>query len=274
MLRSKAAESRRRATLFEWRVVTTRPAHQSAALVAALEERGASVIERPAIAITAPQDAGTALREAAGRLGDFEWIVFTSENAVDRFLSEVGDGAVIRPRTRRGDWTRDCRGARHAGDRRRSRSRPLHRRGSRCLVPARPSAAACCYPAPPAARDVVPEGLRRIGWEVEVVEAYRTVPAEPSPRVSAAARAADAITFTSSSTVTGYLSLFDPRRTPSGRCDDRPITTKTARSSGVSVDIEAEVHSVLGLVGTRSAVGPPTVAVRRPVRRVSRRLLR
>src|SRR5690606_31332021 len=57
------------------------------------------------------------------------------------------------------------------------------------------------------ARDVLPEGLATKGWEVEVVEAYRTVVADLDPAVGEMAAAADTVTFTSSSTVSNFLAL-------------------------------------------------------------------
>src|SRR5256885_676844 len=52
------------------------------------------------------------------------------------------------------------------------------------------------------ARDALPAGLQRRGWTVDVVEAYRTAVARPAPEALAAATGAQAVTFTSSSTVT------------------------------------------------------------------------
>ena len=51
------------------------------------------------------------------------------------------------------------------------------------------------------ARDVLPEGLRAGGWEVDLVDAYRTVPAAVTDDERAAIQGADIVTFTSSSTV-------------------------------------------------------------------------
>ena len=52
-----------------------------------------------------------------------------------------------------------------------------------------------------------PTGLRAKGWQVDVVEAYRTEPDVPGAAARAAVASADAITFTSSSTVTNYLAV-------------------------------------------------------------------
>jgi uroporphyrinogen-III synthase len=63
-----------------------------------------------------------------------------------------------------------------------------------------------------------------------------------------AARTADAITFTSSSTVTRYLEVAGPDAVPPIVVCIGPITAQTARDNGLHVDAEAEEHSIPGLV--------------------------
>jgi uroporphyrinogen-III synthase len=98
------------------------------------------------------------------------------------------------------------------------------------------------------ARDVLPEGLRERGWAVDVVVAYKTVAATPSKQQLAAASTADVITFTSSSTVDRYLEMAGAANVPATIACIGPVTAATARARGLSVDIEAPVHSVAGLV--------------------------
>ena len=81
------------------------------------------------------------------------------------------------------------------------------------VVPGR-ATAACCCPRAAVARDVLPDGLRAKGWHVDVVEAYRTRPAEPSPALLDAAGRADAVTFTSSSTVEQFVAIAGRDRVP------------------------------------------------------------
>jgi uroporphyrinogen-III synthase len=98
------------------------------------------------------------------------------------------------------------------------------------------------------ARDVLPDGLTAKGWHVDVVEAYRTRAVDPSTEALAAAGMADAITFTSSSTVTRYLELAGRDAVPPVVVCIGPITAQTARDNGLHVDMEAEQHSIAGLV--------------------------
>jgi uroporphyrinogen-III synthase len=82
------------------RVVITRAASQSAALAAALKAQGAEVISLPLIQILPPLDFApldTALRD----LANFDWLIFTSQNAVtavaDRLAAIAAPKSVIPP---------------------------------------------------------------------------------------------------------------------------------------------------------------------------------
>ena len=97
-------------------------------------------------------------------------------------------------------------------------------------------------------RDVLPDGLRAKGWEVDDVAAYRTSRAQPSAGVLEEAGSADAITFTSSSTVTNYLEVAGPRRVPPLVACIGPVTAATARERGLVVDVVADRHTIDGLV--------------------------
>jgi uroporphyrinogen III methyltransferase / synthase len=98
------------------------------------------------------------------------------------------------------------------------------------------------------ARDVLPEGLAARGWAVDVVEAYRTVSAPLTDTQREAAAAADIITFTSSSTVERYLDAAGADAVPPVVACIGPVTAATARRHGLEVTVEAEVHTIEGLV--------------------------
>jgi uroporphyrinogen III methyltransferase/synthase len=101
------------------------------------------------------------------------------------------------------------------------------------------------------ARDVLPEALRERGAEVDVLELYETVAEPLAPELLAAARAADAITFTSSSTVRFFLeaaggpSALDPT---TKLVSIGPVTSATLREHGLEPHVEAEQHDIDGLV--------------------------
>src|SRR5205807_9642355 len=98
------------------------------------------------------------------------------------------------------------------------------------------------------ARDVLVEGLAAKGWGVNVVSAYRTRPAEPSASALAEAGKADAITFTSSSTVTNFLQVAGLDAVPPVVACIGPVTAATARAAGLTVDVVAAEHTIDGLV--------------------------
>ena len=103
------------------------------------------------------------------------------------------------------------------------------------------------------ARDVLPDGLRAAGWDVDVVDAYRTIPATVTDEQRAMASAADVVTFTSSSTVDRFLELVGRDALPPVVACIGPITAATARERGLTVEVEAEVHTIAGLVDALSA---------------------
>lgn len=80
--------------LFGQRILLTRPEEQSQDLADQLAELGADVLIQPAIRIADPPD-WRPVDEALARLGDFDWVVFSSANGVryflDRLLQTGGD---------------------------------------------------------------------------------------------------------------------------------------------------------------------------------------
>jgi uroporphyrinogen III methyltransferase/synthase len=101
------------------------------------------------------------------------------------------------------------------------------------------------------ARDVLPEALRARGAEVDVLALYETVPERLDGEALAAARAADFVTFTSSSTVRYFLraaggdaKLADATRIVS----IGPVTSATLREHGLEPHVEAPRHDVDGVL--------------------------
>jgi uroporphyrinogen III methyltransferase/synthase len=101
------------------------------------------------------------------------------------------------------------------------------------------------------AREVLPEALRARGIEVDVLALYDTVAEPLSERTLAAARSADYVTFTSSSTVRFFLQAAggDARLAPHTRVVSiGPVTSEALRASGIEPHVEAERHDVEGLL--------------------------
>ena len=99
-----------------------------------------------------------------------------------------------------------------------------------------------------AARPVLADGLRARGWDVSTVVAYRTVPVTPPPELVQAAAAADAIAFTSGSTVDGYVRAAGVGAVPSVVVAIGPVTSAAVAAHGLEVAAEADPHSLAGLV--------------------------
>jgi uroporphyrinogen III methyltransferase/synthase len=101
------------------------------------------------------------------------------------------------------------------------------------------------------ARDVLPDALRERGAEVDVLALYKTVAEPLDDGTLAAARAADYVTFTSSSTVRFFL---DAAGGNAGLSDSTrivsigPVTSSTLREHGLEPDVEAARHDVDGVL--------------------------
>ena len=235
-----------RRPLFGRRVVVTRTRAQASELSAGLRRLGAEPIEVPLIEIADPADGGAALRDAAGRLGTYDWVVLTSPNGATRLLGAVADGrafgsarvAAIGPGTAaalaEGNVRADLVPERFVAE---SLLEALPDGPGRVLL-ARAEVA----------RDVLPDGLRAKGWEVDVVDAYRTVATTVTDDQRRAIADADIVTFTSSSTVDRYVEAVGVAPAPPAVACIGPVTAATAREHGFHVDVEAEVHTIPGLL--------------------------
>ena len=112
---------------------------------------------------------------------------------------------------------------------------------------------AVLFPCADIAPDTIGDGLAEKGWMVRRVEAYRTVArAAPEPEVLAGVAAADAITFTATSSVAAFVALRTPGGAPLGApahvvCIG-PTTAAAARAAGLSGVHEAWGSSASGIV--------------------------
>jgi uroporphyrinogen III methyltransferase/synthase len=232
--------------LFGRRVVVTRARDQASELAARLHVAGADTVELPVIRVTEPSDDGAALRAAAARVHEYDWVVVTSANGAERLCRELRDArafgaarvAAIGPGTaaalRRWGVVADLLPARFVAE---------------SMVEAFPSGTGrVLLPRAAVARDALPDGLRAKGWTVDVVEAYRTERPPVTEAMRTMARSADAVTFTSSSTVTNYLEAVGVDAVPGVVACIGPVTAATARRRGLRVDVEAVEHTVDGLV--------------------------
>jgi uroporphyrinogen-III synthase len=207
------------------------------------------VLELPLTEQVDPSDGSAALRTAAADIGAYAWVVLTSVTALERLVAALGDehsalGSALVAAV--GPATADA--VRAAGV-------------EPDLVPSVHSAAGLVDAFPPAegvgrrvlfpAADLAPptvaEGLRAKGWDVERVEAYRTVPLPPpEPATAAAFAACDAVVFLAGSSVRAFAaaSLTPP---PVVVCIGS-ATAAAARAAGLSGVLQAAEASPEGMV--------------------------
>lgn len=251
------------------RIVITRSRAQAPAFCALLEAEGAEVVAFPTIRLVPPADYGP-VDHAILRLGEYGWIVFTSQNGVTAFvdrLQALGRDlralrgirlAAIGPGTEAALRTRGVGVALAPAE---FRAEALVEafaregvRGARVLLPRAE-----------VARGVLPDGLRRLGARVDVVAVYHTEvehEQDPQARRHLLDGVVDAVTFTSPSTVRNFLELLGPDalRVLHGClvvCIG-PVTAATAGDCGVRVDLVADTYSIPGIVAAlRTALGSP-----------------
>ena len=245
------------------RIVVTRSQEQAGELIEMLEERGAEAIAVPSIRI-APPDDPAGLEAACAQAGSFDWIVFTSVNAVDQFMNRLlADGDV-----------RDLYGVRlcAVGP---STAAHLQQYGIRVdLVPAefRDDAVAgalkaagdltgrrILLPRADIARERLGQELREAGAEVVEVVAYQTVRAgadrggDPDIYRMLLDKQIDAVTFASASAVRNFVDMLgadqaaDLLRTVVV-ASIGPVTAEAAERLAITTTVMPERHTVPDLV--------------------------
>ena len=236
------------------RVVITRAREQASELAVKLLAEGAIPIELPLIELHEPADWGP-VDDAISRIESFDWILFTSANAVRLLATRMPAGVSnIRARI-------CCIGPKTA-------SAATAAGWQVTLVPAAYVAESVAdafenepllgrqifLPRAAVARDLVPQALRQRGATVEIVEVYRNAVPVDAPRMAAEVfgnlqAKPDWIALTSSSTVTNLLAVVNREKFAGIRIASiGPATSETARKHGLTVDAEASPHTLDGLI--------------------------
>ena len=250
--------------LFGKRILVTRAQEQAGAMVDRLLDLGADPVEAPTIRIEPPKDYGP-LDAACANLASFDWVIFTSANGVESFMTRLLDGS------------RDVRclsGARLCAIGPATAGR-LARYGLRAdLVPNEHRAEAVfealqragrlvekrfLLPRADLAREVLATSLEQAGARVTEVTAYRTVLAGgdrdhgPDVYKMLLEQEVDVVTFTSASTVRNFVEILGP-----GPAADLlrttlvasigPITAEAAAQLGIKTTIMPATYTVPALV--------------------------
>jgi uroporphyrinogen III methyltransferase/synthase len=255
--------------LFGKRVLVTRPRDQAGEMVDRLTVLGADAIEAPMIRIVPPEDEAP-LKMAARNVASFDWVVFTSANAVDALLTALLDGprdirALAGPQL--------CTVGSGTAER-------LARYGIRVdLVPdefrgeavvaalaqhGAVEGARVLVPRADIGRDVIADGLRNAGALVTDVVAYRTVledaQAEDGPDVYRMLLDSkiDVVTFTSPSAVRNFTQIYGIEQTVDLLKNTivaviGPVTAEAAIGLGIPVAVVPSVSTVAALVDAIAA---------------------
>lgn len=239
------------------RIAVTRAASQARELAAPLESAGALVHVCPLIKIQ-PRAIDDVVQRVLRELNTFEWVVFTSPNGVRQFMELLrGRGAVAE----------QLAGKRIAAV---GPGTAAELASYGVTVTAMPGvflgeavAASMLEHGPVSGQKILlaraggggaelPAQLRENGARVEDLELYRSVPdAEGAQRLKALIRTRqiDMVTFTSGSAVTYFVESVGTKDLPAVAAIG-PSTAAVARRLGVQVDVEADPHTIPGLVAS------------------------
>ena len=246
--------------LFGKRVLVTRPREQAAEFVAQLQALGADPIEAPMIRIAEPTDYAP-LDEACAAIDEYDWVVFTSGNAVDAFMGRL----LASPADARAlHGVKLC--AIGAGTAER-----FTRFGLKVdLMPAESRAESVVaallevgtikgerflLPRADIGREVIGEELRKRGGLVTEVIAYRTVAIDPErdgePDVYRMLldRRIDVVTFTSPSSVRSFAELYG-----ADAAADLLHTTNVAAIGPVTAEAAAQLGITCSIVPTQYTI--------------------
>ena len=254
--------------LFSKRLVVTRTREQASELVNLLENQGAECVEYPTISLQ-PVESYEVLDKALAEIGSYDWLLFTSINAVDYFFDRLFQQDMD---------VRDLKGPK-IGAVGRVTSESLAARGIKAdllpeiftgdglaesLLAKDVDGQKVLIPRAMQARENLTETLQAAGAAVTVAPVYQNVLPGSSAgedlkanlKESLVDKSVDMVTFTSSSTVKNFITLLD--------CQDPeelaglmngiavavigPVTGQTAEKFGLKVDVQPDEYTIPAMV--------------------------
>ncbi|MGI8762223.1 MAG: uroporphyrinogen-III synthase [Jatrophihabitantaceae bacterium] len=247
--------------LYGWKVLVPRTKDQAVAMSERLRSFGAMPVEVPTIAVEPPRTPTQMERAIKGLVtGRYEWIVFTSTNAVRAVREKFEEYGLD---------ARAFAGVKIAcvGDATAEAIRafgitpellPSGEQSSEGLLADFPPyddvldpIDRVLLPRADIATETLAAGLREAGWEIDDVTAYRTVrAAPPAAEIRDAIKSGgfQAVCFTSSSTVRNLVGIAGKPHSRTVVACIGPQTAATAREFGLRVDVQPETASVPALV--------------------------
>jgi uroporphyrinogen III methyltransferase/synthase len=254
--------------LFGWRILVPRTKEQAGSLSASLRSYGGVPEEVPTISVEPPRNPLQMDKAVRGLVeGRYEWIVFTSVNAV-RAVREKFDEYGLDARAFSGlkvaavgDRTADVIAAWGI----RADLVPTGEQSARGLLEDWPPyddlldpINRVFLPRADIATETLVAGLHDLGWEVDDVTAYRTVRAAPPPaptRDAIKSGKFDAVVFTSSSTVRNLVGIAGKPHASTVIAAIGPATAKTCEEHGLRVDVISPTPAVEDLAVALADLG-------------------
>ncbi|WP_419935028.1 uroporphyrinogen-III synthase [Candidatus Palauibacter sp.] len=249
-------------------VLVTRPPGQARPLRDRLEAMGATVTTASTIRLVPPTDP-RGLPRAAKRLAAYDWVVFTSVNAVERLAEALrAEGRADALRACRlaavGPSTAEAARAHGAAD---CLVPPVYRGEAladsivAATAPGERAGARVLLVQAEGARPVLRERLVAAGAEVEVAPAYAVDvnwPVRADLLEFIELGRGDWLTFTASSAARAFVQLVGPQTGGALVAAISPVTAATLSELGLPVHVVAATHSMPGLVDalTRAAARP------------------
>ena len=237
--------------LFGKKIVVTRTRSQSSKLSKLLSSLGAKAIEFPTIEIKKMEDM-SGLRNSISNIEKYNWIIFTSQNAINIFFEELfasgkdsralGNAKIAVIGRASGDELKqyglvpDIIPEKFVAESLLEEFAKLNITNKKILIPCSADA-----------RMTLKDGLTQMGAEVDRVDIYNAAkPSYENDGLLEKIKEADMITFTSSSTVTNFFSIC--HETNAAIASIGPVTTDTIIKHGFNPSITAEEYTIEGLV--------------------------
>lgn len=251
--------------LFGKRIVITRARAQASSLASKLSKLGALCIEIPTIQIVAAEDTAP-LKKSIENIKNYDWLVFTSVNGVKFFFDTLFDmshdvrvlghlkfaciGPVTKERLKNYGIISDILPETYRAESVIDAFSTVEIKDKKILLPRARQA-----------RTILPEELIKMGAQVDDIAAYETILNTDGKKDLISLlenNGIDAITFTSSSTVSNFMSLLESKDIKKLLenvviASIGPITSDTAKSFDIEPDIEAKEFTIQGLVNSLMA---------------------
>ncbi|MDT5095022.1 MAG: uroporphyrinogen methyltransferase / synthase [Mycobacterium sp.] len=247
--------------LYGWTVLVPRTKDQAGEMSERLIAHGAVPVEVPTIAVEPPRSPAQMERAVKGLVdGRYQWVVFTSTNAVRAVWEKFGEFGLD---ARAFSGVKIACVGQATADRVRAfgiepELVPAGEQSSLGLLDEFPPyddvfdpVNRVLLPRADIATETLAEGLRERGWEIEDVTAYRTVRAAPPPastREMIKSGGFDAVCFTSSSTVRNLVGIAGKPHARTIVACIGPKTVETAAEFGLRVDVQPETAAIGPLV--------------------------